>query len=129
MQQFAPPIGKCSVLCSVEFSVFLDPRRKRVSEEDCIGGGNVLHTMAISDIEELGHRFVRNVTQHSSRTSAPAPAPAPASAPAPAPGLMTPAAALPRVSSVMEQKRLARLAAAGHENSSHMGHRRGGYNL
>ena len=33
VQQFAPPIGKCSVRCSVESSVFLDPRRKMVSEE------------------------------------------------------------------------------------------------
>ena len=60
--------------------------------------------MTNSDIEEFGYRFVRNVTQHFSRTPAPALAPA----------LATPAATLPRVSSVMEQKRLARLAAAGH---------------
>ena len=69
-----------------------------MSKDDCIGGGNVLHMMAISDIEKLGHRFVGNVTQYSSGTSAPAPAPAPALAP----GLATPAATFPRVSSVME---------------------------
>ena len=102
-----------------------------MSENDCIGGGNALQTMAISDIEELGHHFVGNVTQTSRRTPAPAPAPAPAlapapapapspaPAPAPAPGLATPAVTLPRVSSVMEQRRLARLAAAGHRGSSH----------
>ena len=94
-------------------SVFLDPRRKMMSEDDCIGGGNALQTMAISDIEELGHQFVGNVAQTSRRTPAPSPAPAPAPAPspapapAPAPGLATPAATLPRVSSVMEQRRLA----------------------
>ena len=109
-------------------SVFLDPRRKMMSEDDCIGGGNALQTMAISDIEELGHHFVGNVTQTSRRTpaSAPAPAPAPAPspppAPAPAPGLATPAVTLPRVSSVMEQRRLARLATAGHGGSSHGAH-------
>ena len=96
-----------------------------MSEDDCIGGGNALQTMAISDIEELGHHFVGNVAQTSRRTPAPAPAPAPtlasspAPAPAPAPGLATPVVTLPRVSSVMEQRRLARLAAAGHEGSSH----------
>ena len=37
--------------------VFLDPRRKRVFEDDYIGGGHVLHTMAISDIKKLEHRF------------------------------------------------------------------------
>ena len=68
---------------------------------DCISDCNVLHTMVIMDIEELGHRLVGNVTQLSSRTPAPAPAPAPA------PGFATPAATLPRVSSVMEQRRLA----------------------
>ena len=88
-----------------------------MSENDCIGGGNVLHTMAILDIEELGHRFVGNVTQYSSRTPAPAPAPAPALAPTP--WLVTPAATLPRVSSVMEQRSLARLAAAARGSSSH----------
>ena len=36
-------------------SVLLYPRRKMMSEDDCIGGGNGLQTMAISDIEELGH--------------------------------------------------------------------------
>ena len=85
-----------------------------------------LHAMAISDIEKLGHRFVGNVTQHSSRTPA-APAPAPAPAPASAPGLATPAVVLPWVSSVMEQRRLVRLAAAGHGSSSYGN--RGGYNL
>ena len=85
--------------------------------------------MAFTDIEELGHHFVGNVTQHSSRNpAAPAPTPAPAPAPPtppPAPGLATPAATLPWVFSVMEQRRLARLAAAGHGSSSH-GHRGGG---
>ena len=112
-------------------SVFLDPRRKMMSEDDCIGGGNALQTMAISDIKELGHHFVGNVAQTSRRTPAPAPAPPPARAPAPAqapsrapapapaPGLATPAVILPRVSSIMEQRRLARLAAAGHGGSSH----------
>ena len=76
---------------------------------DCIGGGNALQTMVISDIEELGHHFVGNVVQNSSRKPAPAPAP----------GLATPAVTLPRVSSVMEQRRLARLVAAGHGSSSH----------
>ena len=57
-----------------------------MSEDDCIGDGNVLQTIAISDIEEHGHRFVGNVAQHSSRTSAPVPAPAPAPAPAPGSG-------------------------------------------
>ena len=71
------------------------------------------------DIEELGHHFVGNVAQSSSRTPAPAPAPAPAPPPAPAPGLANPAATLPRVPSVMEQRRLARLAAARHGSSSH----------
>ena len=111
-------------------SVFLGPRRKMMSEDDCIGGGHVLQTMAISDIEELGHHFVGNVAQTSRRTPAPepgpapalapapAPAPSPAPAPAPAPELATPAVTLPRVSSVMEQRRLARLAAAGHGGSS-----------
>ena len=33
--------------------VFLDPRRKMMSEDDCTGGGNALQAMAISDIEEL----------------------------------------------------------------------------
>ena len=60
-------------------------------------------------IEELGHHFVGNIAQSSSR----------APAPAPAPGLATPAVTLPRVSSVMEQRRPARLAAAGHGSSSH----------
>ena len=112
-------------------SVFLDPRKKMMSEDDCIGGGNALQTMAISDIEELGHHFVGNVAQTSRRTpaSAPAPAPAPAPspppAPAPAPGLATPAVTLPRVSSVMEQRSLARLAAAGYGGSSHGAHGRG----
>ena len=88
-------------------SVFLNPRRKRMSVDYCIGGGNALQTMAISDIEELGHHFVGNVAQTSRRTAASAPAPAPAPAPspppapAPAPGLATPAVTLPRVSSVM----------------------------
>ena len=83
--------------------------------------------MVISDIEELGHRFVGNVTQHSSGTPAvPAPAPAPARATMPAPGLATPAATLPRVFSVMEQRRLARFAAAGHGSIVvHMGQRGG----
>ena len=109
-------------------SVFLDPRRKMMSEDDCIGSGNALQTMAISDIEELGHHFVGNVKQTSRRTPAPAPAPAPAPppspapSPTPAPGLTTPAVTLPRVSSVMEQSRLARLAAAGHGGSSHGAH-------
>ena len=60
------------------------------------------------DTEELGHHFVGNVAQNSSRTPAPAQAltPAPAPAPAPAPGLATPAVTLPRVSSVMEPRRL-----------------------
>ena len=101
-------------------SGFLDPRRKMMSEDDCIGGSNALQTMAISDIEELGHHFVGNVAQTSRRTPAPAPAPAPA------PGLATPAVTLPRVSSVMEQRRLARLAAAGHGGSSHGAHGGGG---
>ena len=79
--------------------------------------------MAILDIEELGHRFVGNVTQHSSRTPA---APAPAPAPAPALELATPVATLRRVSSVMEQRRLARLAAAGHGGSSSHGAQGGG---
>ena len=106
-------------------NVFLDSRRKMMSEDDCIGVGNALQTMAISDIEELGHHFVGNVAQTSKSTPAPAPAPAPAlvpspaPAPAPAPDLATPAVTLPRISSVMEQRRLARLAAAGHEGSSH----------
>ena len=109
-------------------SVFLDPRRKTMSEDDCIGGGNALQTMAISDIEELGHHFVGNAAQTSRRAPASAPAPAPAlapsppSAPAPAPGLATPAVTLPRVSSVMEQRRLTRLAAAGYGGSSHGAH-------
>ena len=107
-------------------SVFLGPRRKMMSEDDCIGGGNGLQTMIISDIKELGHHFVGNVTQNSSRTLAPAPAPAP---PAPAPGLATPAATLPWVLSVMERRRLARLAAAGHGSSSHGVKGGGGYNL
>ena len=55
MQQFAPPIGKCSMRCSVELSVFLDRRRKRVSEASMIA------LMAVLDIEELGHRFVGNI--------------------------------------------------------------------
>ena len=92
-------------------------------EDDCIGGGNALQTMAVLDIEELGHHFVGNVAQTSRRTPAPAPAPAPAlaparasapsptPAPAPAPGLATPAVTLPRVSSVM--------TAAGHGGRSH----------
>ena len=112
-------------------SVFLDPRRKIMSEDDCIGGGNALQTMVISDIEELGHHFVGKLAQTSRRTPAPAPAPAPALAPAPAaapspaaapaltPGLATPVVTLPRVSSVMERRRLAQLAAAGHGGSSH----------
>ena len=112
-------------------SVFLDPRRKMMSEDNCVGGGNALQTTAISDIEELGHHFVGNIAQTSRRTPAsapapapalapaPAPAPSPAPAPAPAPGLATLAVTLPRVSSVMEQRRLARLAAAGHGGSSH----------
>ena len=124
IQQFAPLNGKCSVRCSVEFSVLLDLRRKRASEDDCIGGGIVLHTMVISGIEELGHRFVGNVKQHSRETPAPASAPAPVAAP----GLATPAATLPRVSSVMEQRRLARLAAARYGSSSH-GAQWGRYNL
>ena len=90
-----------------------------MSDDDCIDGGNVLHTIAILDMEELGHRFVGNVTQHANRTPAPAPAPAPAAAPAPAPGVATPALILPRVSSLIERRRLARLAAAGHGSSSH----------
>ena len=97
-------------------SVFLDPRRKMMSEDDCIGGGHTLQTMATSDIEELGHHFVGNVAQTSRRTPAPAPgpapslapvpapAPSPAPAPAPAPGLATPAVTLPRVSSVIGAK-------------------------
>ena len=44
MQQFVPPIRKCFVRCSVEFGVFLDPRRKGVSEDDCIGDGNTSFT-------------------------------------------------------------------------------------
>ena len=85
----------------------------------------VLHTMAFSDIEELGHRFAGNATQHSSRTpAAPAPAPVPAPALAPAPGLATSAATLPRVSSAIKQRRLARLDAAGHGNV-HLGTRGG----
>ena len=96
---------------------------------DCIGGGNVLHTMiAFSDIEKFGHRVVGNNMQHSSRIPAPAPAPAPTPVPAPNPGLVTPAATLPRVSSVMEQRRLARLAAAGDGRSSSNGNR-GVYHL
>ena len=99
-----------------------------MSDDDYIGGGNALETMAILDVEELGHHFVGNVAQNSSRTSAlepapaPAPAPPPAPAPAPAPGLATPAVTLPRVSSVMEQRRLARLTAAGYGSSSHGAH-------
>ena len=112
-------------------SVFLDPRRKMMSKDDCIGGGNALQTMAILDIKERGYHFVGNVAQTPRRTPAPAPvpapaiapapapAPSPAPAPAPAPGLATPAVTLPWVSSVMEQRRLARLAAAGHGGSSH----------
>ena len=50
------------------------------------------------DIEELGHHFVGNVAQNSSKT----PAPAPAAAPASAPGLATPAVTFPRVSSVIK---------------------------
>ena len=109
-------------------SVFLDPRRKRMSEDDCICGGNALQTMAVSDIEELGHHFVGNVAQTSRRTPAsalapaPAPVPSPSPAPAQAPGLATPAVTLPRMSSVMEQRRLARLTAAGHGGSSHGAH-------
>ena len=71
-----------------------------MSENDCIGGGNVLHTMAILNIENLGHRFVGNLTQHSTRTSASTPAPAPAPASAPAAGLVTPDATLTRMSSL-----------------------------
>ena len=128
-------LGRASNPTERIISVFLDPRRKMMSEDDCIGGGNALQTMANSDIEELGHHFVGNVAQTSRRTpaSAPAPAPAPASspppAPAPAPGLATPAVTLPRVSSVMEQRRLARLAAAGHGGCSHGAHGGGVHNL
>ena len=104
-----------------------------MSEDDCIGGGNALQTMAISGIEGLGHHFVGDVAQTSRRqrtpgpapAPAPAPAPSPAPAPAPAPGLATPAVTLPRVSSAMEQKRLARLAAAEHGGSSHGAHEGG----
>ena len=89
-----------------------------MSEDDCIGGGNALQTMVISDIEELGHHFVGNVAQTSRRTPAPAPAlapalapapapaPSPAPAPAPAPRLATPAVTLPRLSSVMSKDAL-----------------------
>ena len=90
-----------------------------MSKDDCIGGGNVLHTTAISDIKELGHCFVGNVPQHSSRTPVHAPAP----------GLATLAATLPQVPSVMEQRRLARSAAAGHRRSSSYGAQGGRYNL
>ena len=140
MQQFEPPMPLGNVPCGVRWrslnmvvlllSVFLDPRRKMMSEDDCIGGGNALQTMAISDIEELGHRFVGNVAHSSSRTPARAPAPAlaPASAPAPAPGLATSVVNLTYMSSVMEQRCLARLAAAGHGSSSH-GTQGGVYNL
>ena len=84
------------------------------------------------DIEELGHHFVGNVAQSSSRIPAPAPAlapapvTAPAPAPVPAPGLATPAVTLPRVLCVMEQRRLARLRAAGHGSSSHGAQGEGG---
>ena len=45
MQKVALPIGKCSVRYSGEFSVFLDPRGKGVSENDyCIGDGNTCFT-------------------------------------------------------------------------------------
>ena len=85
---------------------------------DCIGSDIVLTKMAILDIEDIGHRFVRNVAQHFSSTPAPASAPAPA--PAPAPRLTIPAKTLLRISSVIEQRRLVRLAAAGHVvNGSH----------
>ena len=97
-----------------------------MSEDDCIGGGNALQTMAISDIEELGHHFVRNVVQNSRRAPPPAPAPAPVSAPAPAPGLVTPAVTSPRVSSIMEQRCLARLAVTGYGSSSHWAQGGGG---
>ena len=66
----------------------------------------VLHTMAFSDIEELGHRFAGNATQHSSRTPA-------------APHQLQ---CMPRVPSEIEQRRLARLDAAEHGNV-HMGTR------
>ena len=136
MQHFEPCGVRWRSLNMVVLSVFLDPRRKMMSEGDCIGGGNALQTMAILDIEELGHHFVGNVAQNSSRTpapaTAPAPAPAPASAPATAPGLATPAVTLPWVSSVVKGC-LARLAAAGHGSSSHGvqggGAGGGGYNL
>ena len=91
--------------------IFLDPRRKKsMSEDYCIGGGYVLQTMAISDIEELGHRiarerravFYQDTDPYISLIS----------------GSCTslrvdPAATLPRISLVMEQRCLARLTAAG----------------
>ena len=92
-------------LNSIErISIFLNARRKRISEDNCIGGCNVFQTMAISDIEELGNRFIGHVGRNSSETPAPVPAPAPASGPGP--GLI-PAATLPRVFLVMEQRPLA----------------------
>ena len=92
--------------------IFLDPRRKKsMSEDDCIGGGNVLQTMAISDIEELGHRFARerravfyqDTDPYISLISGPCTS-----------LRVDSAATLPRVSSVMGQRCLARLTAAGH---------------
>ena len=62
MEQFAPRIGKCPLRCLVKFSVFRDPSRKSLSENDFIGDGNVLQTLVISAIEEVGHRFSGNLT-------------------------------------------------------------------
>ena len=121
-------------------SDFLDPRRKMMSEDDCIGGGNALQTMAIWDIKELGHHFVGNVAQTSRRTPAPAPAPAPAlapapapapspaPAPAPAPGLATPAVTLPVFPRSWGKDALPDWLQLDMEEV-HMAHRGEGYNL
>ena len=45
-------------------SVFLDPRRKMISEDDCIGGGNALQTMAISDIYRRRQYYNDSIDLH-----------------------------------------------------------------
>ena len=61
-------------------SMLLDPRRSKLSLEECVNGGDELRHKAIEDIKRLGDHFVDE-----SPVLATAPASAPGPAPVPAP--------------------------------------------
>ena len=115
----------CKVFTEVErISTILGSRRKRTDEE-YIAGNEVLRTRAISDVKQLGERFLREPVSAPAPGPAPAPGSALASGPIPAPGVAFNSAPSPTetgarllwMPSLLEQRRTERLTAAGSQTS------------